>query len=359
MEKGKNYRAWKVPIIRNLRELDFKGLVKYLVSWGVLAPSAHNMQPWKIKVEVRKKILQVLPDGRFIGIPSDKKGREVGIAVGCFAGVIKVVMENYGEKVDMNYKQLELSQGENVSAVFNFGKTGKGELINGKGMEMIRQRRAYRGEFGDEGGIKPETIRKYVKLATKMGIGLKLVTDPSRKALLANTQSLGDRAVLMYGPFRHELGDYLKASNTTQERVMPASTFMLPDDVGREVEEALEKHGEFPDTFANALATDDLLRTKEAAVIGVISCVSDSPEGWAKAGELFVRMWLDLERQGLGVAVMAALVEADIFNKELKMLMGLLGSEWRPTMVFRVGKPKTVAPHSPRVDPMSLIEWVD
>lgn len=344
---GENYHAWNVNLWDNFQNRDWLESATYIAKWGILAPSSHNIQPWVIYLDERERTLIVSPDYKAIGTPSDRSGRQAHIGIGCFAENISLALTAYGLIPTMELEQIQTDDKQFVGVKFDLSLLNKGLLINSNILSLIKLRRVYRGTYKKEQNIDSFFKQIIEKSAEEEGLYLKLITNHGLKTALSLIQFTANNIVLHLPEFRKELGEHLAPNNTQETRVMPGNTFGASDEDALEIHHKLSAGREFPGHFAAAFAQGDKQAILTSSAVGIISSPEDNPKYWIRTGMALEKIWLYAQSKGLGVGIMAGMVEANaIIHNKLKLVSGIHGI---PTAVFRLGFPtKETWPRSPR-----------
>jgi len=90
---------------------------------------------------------------------------------------------------------------------------------------------------------------------------------------------------------------------------------------------------------------DQLLKKFTPAFV-IISTAQDTPEQWIKAGQLYERIALLAQKNGLKTNVMAAGIE---IGDSYKDIQNTLHIHFRPQVFFRIGSSDKETAHSPRL----------
>ena len=97
---------------------------------------------------------------------------------------------------------------------------------------------------------------------------------------------------------------------------------------------------------------DRKLLTEQTPVMIVISTKEDDKKSWMQAGQLYERIALTAEKDGIQTAPMAAAIQIGNFYQELQRILGVSS---RPQMFFRLGYSAKLTPHSPRMFVVEVI----
>lgn len=340
-----NYLAWNIQPLQSLG-VSREEFLLHLVGWAVLAPNSHNAQPWKFRIDVRTGAIAVCADADYILPASDKICRQTHISIGCALENLLVAAEAYGLAYEVAYAAGTPVYPEPVAtARFIFPEKPvnnmRPELLN-----AMKQRRMNRGKYDPARKLPELFVSESETICREFGLAFDGIRDAATRFAVAEIQYSADKAVVMLNGFRKELADFLLPNDTPLFRGMPGNTFGLNDEMACRVHDALRKDGSFDPDLAFGLAASGRDGIKSSPALFVISVPEDIPVWWVKAGMAFEKAALLAQRNGLAIAVHAAMVEVAMFNNLLKLR---LRRKERPTVIFRAGYATEERPHAPRV----------
>lgn len=343
-----NYWAWDIEPLKS-ETAPKKDLYLNLVGWAILAASTHNVQPWRFIVRLPENIIDISLDKNGILPVSDKNSRQAHISIGCAAENLILAAKYYGLEPKVEYR------GSVIRLVFNDAKLKFGDPHF---IQAMKKRRMNRGKFKPGLTVPKPVLGKISQSAKEFDLALNFITDTLTRFIIAQIQYKADRIVVAQNDFRYELASYLLPNDTEKTRGMPGSTFGLSDEMAIRIHEELKKKGTFDPDLAVGFAATNRDGIKSAPMICVISAKKDEPEWWVKAGRVFQRSALLAEISGLSVAILASIVEVEALNKAMKIR---LRSDYRPTVIFRMGYPIQVQemPHSPRASVEEVAEVIE
>lgn len=349
-----SFKAWDIDVV-DPRKVTAEELLMNLVGWGVLAPSSHNIQPWRFKIYPDDNTIDVCLHKPGVLEHSDKKGRQAHISIGCAVQNILTAGEYYGLRADIEHCPSSFYPSFLVRLRFNREGPEAGREKDRKMLDAIKSRRMNRGKFDPLRPI-PEDMAHGIKAAVEdRGLAFNAMADSPTKFALAEFQYSASRAVLALTKFRQELAEFLLPNDTDKGLGMPGNTFGLTDEMAEYVHKELQRSGPFDPDLAFGMAASDRDGIRSSPLVVAISVPEDSPVWWVKAGMAFERIALEAELKGLGVAVHAAIVEVEMFNNIFRIR---LGQSWRPTVIFRLGYSKEERPHSPRIAAEEITEII-
>ena len=347
-----NYNAWNIEPIDPAKSSK-KDLYLNLVSWAILAASSHNVQPWRFILRPEENIIDVCLHESGILPASDKKARQAFISIGCAVENLLLAGEHYGITPKAEYI-CKIYPDPTVRLSFPQLQSGESRSDKSKKLlDAMKSRRMNRHKFNPMRPVPEDVINEIKKTAWDLGLVLDTVTDSATRFAIAEIQYTANKAVVARTDFRKELGLFMSPNDTNEGRVMPGNTFGLSDEMANKIHRELNKDGAFDPDLAFGFAASDRDGIKSSPLIGVISVNEDRPEFWIKAGRAFQKIALVAEINNLNIAVHAAIVEVEMFNKLLKLR---LRRRERPAVIFRMGYAIKDAPHSPRVNIESVVE---
>lgn len=347
-----NYRAWETNPLTAF-DIPVGELLEHLVGWAILAPNSHNVQPWRFMVNATSSAIQICADPQFVLPASDKLGRQAYISIGCALENLICAAGSYGLDFNVEYLLGYPVYPEPIVNVRVIVTEKCGKSINREMFELMKSRRMNRSKHDPAREIPQLLLDEARNFAETSGLVLDSLTDTATRFAIAEAQYLADRTVILRNDFRNELARFLLPNNTELPRGMPGHTFGLNDKMALRVHEELKKSGPFdPDlAYGFAVSGRDGLRSSPAII--VISVKEDAPPWWVMAGRALQRIALLAEKNGIGLAVHAALVEVEMFNKMLKLR---LRREERPTVLCRIGYTIEERLHSPRTAVHDILE---
>ncbi len=357
MNQISNYSAWDIEPISPIL-LSPEKFYEHLVGWAIIAANSHNVQPWRFRVYPKNNAIALLVDKKGVLPASDKKGREAFISLGCALENLLTAAKCYGLEADVKYNESDnfnLSE-EVVRVVFkNFPPIGT-MLINPDLLTAMKTRAMNRSKYSPTKTVPKNVLDEMRASAENLNLSFRTITDPTTKFAIAEIQYFADRAVVMRTDFRRELADYLLPNDTESTRGMPGSNFGLSDKIALKAHTELGKEGSFDPDLAYGFSVSGRDGLKSAPIILVLSVKEDSRIYWIKSGRALQGIALKAELNGLSMAVHAAMVEVEMFNKLLKAR--LLSGD-RPTVICRLGYATEIRPHAPRTTVNEVMEVIN
>ena len=156
------------------------------------APSAHNTQPWLVRVAAEGNRLLVRADERRWLRHGDPLRRDLQLSLGAFCGALRVGLAAEGLRAEVN------PAGGHFAEVVVVGETAPAPAR--EDASLVRQRQTSRLAYG-RGGIPAASLAALDAAARTAGLRLHLAVGPERKSLdswffaAARESWLDDRAV--------------------------------------------------------------------------------------------------------------------------------------------------------------------
>lgn len=312
-------------------------IVKFLLRYAILAPSAHNTQPWQCRIKGER--VEIFYDQRFALPRSDPTHREAMLSLGCFAANLCLAAKAYGFKVETTW----LPEGDDITksvahVVIQGLDRAKSIEINSIILDTITTRRVNRGRFTDQ-QISPTILSDIEKLQTN-DCRVYWVTEDSKRERIARLVAEGTKFAFSNPRFRAELSNYIIANNSDRLDGIPGNTagmnllrsVVLPKVIERFNIGASQAKTEY-DRFMNA------------PVLLIVSTREDNYRSWLAAGYLFQVIALEITRQQLAYSLSGAAIEPPLSPV---VLQKVIGTDSRPQILCCVGHGVSLPPHSPR-----------
>ncbi len=350
----KNYSAWDITPLESKEGSSNEEILRHLVGWAILAPSSHNVQPWRFRIYPKGMDIDLLLHPSGILPVSDGRGRQAHISMGCALENLRIAIMHYG----FQYSQINFLGGKYPDSLVAVNVRGSGLGISPNSatnpfFTAMKARVTNRGLFDSDKPVPPDFIEQCYLFAIAEGIESSQIKDFPTRFALAEIQYQADRYVIAKDDFRHELGDYFLPNDSLASVGMPGSNFGLKDEMSLRVHRELKKPGPFDHDLAVGMAGATREALRGAPYIGVLSVRDDTPASWVTAGQVFERIAIYAQVRGLAISVYAAMVEVERLNKLLKLRLNTL---CRPTIIFRVGYSKEQRPHPPRLNISEVLE---
>jgi hypothetical protein len=317
--------------------------IRDIVDLGRLAPSVHNTQPWKVKLESSEVVISLdthhaLEDG-------DPTGRQTMISLGIFSEALALGASQYGLDVASVYIHTE-----QIRITFALGTNPPQKT---KGLDSLVT--ALHTRCSDRSIYKPlnldeqqlQHIRASSASSTTSSVSTHAITD---EAIISKVAALTSNAIgvaLSSPAFRHELTQYLVMPGSSRQRGIAVKSLhisrpkallqpiVLKTGRGLKSEAELEKR-----------------RWLSASGLVIITADGDMPKYWFEVGRAYLRASLAIEELGLSQATSAAIVEASNYHEDIE---DMLHTKQRILAIIRVGHGSAVKHFSPRISTEQIL----
>lgn len=338
--ESSNYEAWDIDPQEFYAQKTKIDKLKFLVRFGILAPSSHNTQPWRFHVDetgidINADFSRKLKFG-------DPTGRMTYIALGCAAENIIIAAKHYGFDCSINYNtHLSNSLPEKAASITC---DDKGLVNHDDALFLaIKQRVSYRASYQDK-EVPKELIDDMASLVQDNNIILTIATDEIDKKRLASIAGEGMKKKMSLLEFRKELANWIRNNWTTSRDGMPGSGHEMSMLKSLAAPWALRLIDVSPVEEKKAIK-----RVLNFGAVGIISTKEDNAMAWMSTGELLENVLLTLQSKGMAASIMVAAIEDSASRKKLSSFISdKTGQKYFPQMFFGLGYPTKVASHSPR-----------
>lgn len=318
-------RTWTLGPLRGLAGA---ALQRELVRCATLAPSSHNTQCWKFRLQERA--ITILPDLARRCPAVDPDDHHLFVSLGCAAE---------------NLVQAALAHGLKAEAAFDAARDALHVALQPTAAsasplyQAMARRQSTRAEY-DGKPLAPDELRRLEQAAAGGGVQLVLLTDKAalEKALefvvRGNTAQMNDKA------FIDELKAWVRFSSSDAVRrgdglyAASSGNPTLPTWLGRMMFDLVFTPGSENDKYAR--------HVRSAAGIAVFAGPSDDKAGWIESGRAYERFALQATAMGIRTAHLNQPIEVAALRSPFAGFAGVAGK--RPDLVVRFGRGPTLPP---------------
>lgn len=364
-DKHTYLKPWDLQIKtqEKFEDLAPKDKLIYLCSLGLLAPTSHNTIPERFKIDGDNFAITICLDHKNVLPQSDKIGRQAMVSLGCVVQTLVLAAKDYNLETNLEFLRddnFKPTPRNDISKIvkLTFAKSSYNEGIVWS--PLILKRKVVRAEYDKSIKLSTDQISQISQICLNLDsfLRLDLISDSPTLTVLSKFQELADRIVIENDSFARELGLWLwPNSDTTHTTGMRGIEFGANDSYSQRIHDGLNrKINLLPDEVAGFAATG-ALGIKTSSAVAVIGVEKDNWKSWLSAGRTYLQIALTLEKDEFVTAMHAGITEIEIPNR---MLKSRLKSTHRPTVVFRIGKPRNPEdlnrPHSarPKVEELLL-----
>jgi len=306
-----------------------------ILSIARLAPSVHNSQPWKVKVQ-RQNLVIMLNEERAL-VQGDPTRRQAFISLGIFTEACLIALEYLGFKTS----QPKLENGAVIiQTVSKIHETAADEDV-----KALRQR------FTDRSIYKKTDFSSadIARLDACWHSGSVQIRSTGDRTVIERCARLTRQALLLAfsnPAFRKELTGFFSPSAQVPYGI-PLSTLgtsrLKSLFIKRLINSGINRRQE---------AQTEYKRWLSASGIVFVLASGDSKPYWLESGRAYLRASLEIQKMGLGQATSAAIVEAADFHEDIEKL---LETDKRIQAVIRVGRGQSHQRPSGRFTPAELL----
>jgi nitroreductase len=313
---------------------DTREQLSFCLNYAVLAPSGHNTQPWRFKLELDE--LKLFAD-RTRALPVvDPRNRELIMSCGAALFHLRLAIRYFGH-ADEVYWFPEITNRDLLAVV------GMGQPRAMKGDELsmfhsITRRRTNRHPF-DRRPVHERILASLKQAAEAEQAGLIIVESKRSRRQVAQLISQGDRAQMNHAPFRRELAAWIHSARSTTCDGIPGYAY----GVNQLLDFATPACAFALRTFdlGKGVAAHDLKLVAGSPVLAVLVTGTDSPTAWLSAGQALARVLLLACAHGISASFLNQPIEVEGLRPVLRETLALPGF---PQILLRLGYGPEVKP---------------
>lgn len=301
-ETGEQLRKIQLSDFLMCKSLEEK--ITLTLRFAALAPSTHNIQPWKV---IRQsESCTVLVDPTVVLPNTDPTRRCSFISVGCFLENLVLAAQVAGI-----FDKIEPGSGDEVAKVYFRAATTNAGEANKQLAEAITKRRNVRGPFSaptlDSSVL--QNMQHLVGAAHPADIAW--VTDRAKVSRLAELTAEGMRRAHSQRSFRKELSGWIVNNFSKRLSGIPGYSMNMPNPISLIVPKMI---GWF--NMGGLLSKLNFMSVSSAPLVCVFSSTND-PQGWTAVGRAAERLMLAAAAHGMTSSVYVASIEMDELYKDV------------------------------------------
>jgi hypothetical protein len=313
--------------------------LNFCLNYAVLAPSGHNTQPWKFKLELDE--LKLYAD-RTRALPVvDPYDRELIMSCGAALFHLRLAIR-YFDHADEVYLFPEITN-RDMLALVRIGQPRAMKEDESSMFHSITRRRTNRNPFDSR--QVPERILASLKQAAEAeDAGLIILENEMVRRQAAQLVSKGDRAQMESPSFRRELAAWIHSARSATRDGIPAYAY----GVNELLDFATPAYALAVRTFdlGKGIAAHDLKLVEGSPVLAVLITETDTPVAWLSAGQALARVLLLACAHQISASFLNQPIEVEPLRPVLRETLGLPGF---PQLLLRLGYGPEVKP-TPRRD---------
>jgi len=295
--------------------------------YGLLAPSAHNQQPWEFRIN--DKTIGVRLAKKRLLEAGDPIGRQTWLGIGACVETMAIAAGAQGYRTALQFAQDEVS--------LSFHRAKVEEPIQ---LETLEERFTDRSKY--TGSTLDPSLAQQIEASWKPGDAVVMVvTDPSVIKAASEYIAKGLRMAMSSPAFRKELSALVNKPLSTKKTGFSSQSLRLSPVRGF-IEPYLIRSG----LTASQQAKQERQIWQSASALVLTFTKGDTPKYWIEAGRAYQRAGLTASQLGLRQATSAAIVEAVDFHTDIE---SMVGTPLRLQTVMRIGYSTAPRVHSPRL----------
>lgn len=334
MRTTPNYQAWKISDKDFPVEDSIESKIKFILKYGLLAPSTHNTQPWQFEVKGDRVLIYPRKDMELS--QADPKNRGMFISLGCCIRNIEVAAAYFGFETLINSDKSKVTP---VTVSFIENKRSDQfltSLFNG-----ITKRYSNKSKYTDT-PIDPIVLKKLSTIETSHNLKIILSDDNS---IIGKVAVLHKESAASYAGnrlFGLELAEWLRDTETLRNDGMPGFIAGLSNFKSKIMRSVIRK---FPKVLQLQGKKDQHL-IENSPLIGIITSLNDDEASWLEVGMTYETLALTATIENINVTPLAAMIEKRRFRNKLRRALGIKNGV--PQMFFRLGYSENIPYHTPR-----------
>lgn len=322
------------------------GRLKFLLKFGVLAPSSHNTQAWQFSINNNEII--IAPDFSRELKASDTNNRQLYISLGCALQNILIAADYYGYKTDYDIKKSLDEKSYLIRIKLKRESDNEPAKKSNHFIDLIKNRVTNRNKHKLSNILDFSFISE---IGNKYGEDFKVDLIEDREQLLkiadlsikAGIEATGNKN------FRKELSRYVKNNTTRSYTGMPCFGMGIPTPISYFAPIMIK----FFNMNKLSEKSDRELLEKHTQSFLIISSKTDNEASWIMTGKIYQEISLEALGRGLDTSPMAGIIQIGNFHKNLQKI---LNTDFRPQFFCRLGQATGQTRHSPRLPLESVLK---
>lgn len=312
-----------------------KDRIKYFLNFGILAPSTHNTQPWKIII--KQNVAELFADFSKKIPEADPSGRDMHMSLGAFITNTEMAAAAYGVTVAT---ETVPDNESGLAARLNFeGLADLSRVKDPSMLDAILRRQNFRGFFEKE--IDQRIVSKLISENIGANIYAPFFFDEKTKTKLANLTVVGLKEGYSQPAFRREISNYINHNLSRKRSGLHGYSLRLNLPLSFVIPKVM-KHKDIGEKLG------ELNYKSFMSAPGVVVILSkDDEAGWIEAGRKMELIMLKLVQKDIRSSIYAAAVEmGDLRQQLVKIINPPTGT--LPQLLFCIGKSSQNLPYSAR-----------
>src|SRR3989338_14274 len=255
--------------------------IKFVLGYAILAPSTHNSQPWRFKIQDNFCRIYYNPE---LKLPeADPSGRDLYISMGCMIENLIIAANYFGIFWDFRP-----ALKDNLIGEIFFKEIGEKNIDLKYLLETIPKRINARGMFENK-KLPAEIEAELMSLKKDGRIKTDFITDKEKISKIAGLTAKGLRIAYKKPSFRKEMASWMRNSLSGSKTGLPGYSLRIPLPLSFLIPTLVK----FLD-LSPVLAKLNYKSMSSAPFICLFSSEDSNPEIWFETGRLAERFMLQL-----------------------------------------------------------------
>ncbi|UCH72204.1 MAG: hypothetical protein JSW62_01275 [Thermoplasmatales archaeon] len=329
--------VWDIKTEDFPKDSSIEEQIKFCLSYGILAPSTHNSQPWLFKIS--KSFCDIFNDPSVQIIEGDPNKNYLYLSIGCLIENIIIAADYFKLFKSIKYYT---KKNDDLLARLYFQRQNKKKIsyLNKDLVSAITNRFNARGLFQSK-KISKDIIKNITKLNNFENIQISFIDKKTDIEKIAQLTAVGVDDIYKNNKFRSEMSKWINNNLSSKKRGMPGYTLKMP----------LPLSIIFPLVIPHINLGKILSKLNYASVssapsIIIFSSKSNDQRSMIEVGRISQRTMLYLASKKIKHSVFVASLEKSLTKSKLKKIAD---TNYEPRFLFCVGYIKTPQIHSPRL----------
>ncbi|TKB50541.1 nitroreductase [Ferrimonas sediminicola] len=304
-----------------------KEIARKLVHSAALAPSSHNSQPWRFRVQGDR--LEMLAD-RSRALPiNDPNDRELLISCGCALMNLRLTALQQGVALDLQL----LPDADDPDLLARLRADGNRPVATPEARlaALIQARHTDRGGYARDLPA-PGLGGTLAKLVAQEGARLLPITDEGVRRQLAQLVAEGDRTLWADPRWRRELAKWMHPYVRGEGLGVPRPWVFLARAAVRWL------------NLGALMARRDSELLEKAPMLAMLFTEGDTSREWLQAGQALQKLLLGACEQGYQASFFNQVMQVAPIRQRLASVVG----QGTPQILLRVGRPLRASEPTPR-----------
>ena len=321
------------------------------VAFARWAPSAHNVQPWRLRVLSRDSA-EVYYDPRRLLPQTDPTSAFTVISLAIFVEYLAIALQGQGVEMTAVYeeKALDYSAVKPVRfATLRLASSNRPVEID---RDLIVTRRTSRLSY-DGKAVEPEALAAVAAIAAREGHVMTSSSDPKTVQWVLDLNKLTLFGDLDDPATRTELRKWIRTSDeeaAARPDGLWSHCLRMP---GRLLKSFFDEHEKYVRGWRRTWCERLLMRgMRGTKTVAWWSGPFETPRDWISCGRVLGRSWLEFTRRGIQVHPFGSVITNPAAYKEFTTRVGS-SERGRGWLLIRLGRSAS-APRSYRVPPADV-----